>query len=156
MPANGYKTREKDLLIKKSCLPKAGKGLFTRIFIARGELITAYKGTIRTWKKITENEVFNGYVFYINRNHVVDAMQTKKAPGRYANDAKGLGRVNSLRNNSEYIVRGEKVFIRAIKDIPAGAEILVDYGKEYWDVIKYNNKLRTKKAKKQKTPLVKR
>jgi hypothetical protein len=33
------------------------------------------------------------------------------------------------------------VYIDATRDIPAGAEILVDYGKEYWDVIRYNQKI---------------
>lgn len=146
MPVKVYKTREKDLFIKKSGLPGAGKGLFTHEPITAGELVTAYKGRASTWKKITQNETFNGYVFYISRNHVVDAMKTMQAMGRYANDAKGLNKIKGLRNNCEYIIRQKKVFIRAIRNIPAGAEILVDYGKEYWDVVKQNLKLRKKET----------
>jgi hypothetical protein len=30
------------------------------------------------------------------------------------------------------------VFIFAMRDIPAGSELLVGYGKEYWDIMKEN------------------
>ena len=43
-------------------------------------------------------------------------------------------------NNAEYKELGLNVFLVAKKDIPAGGEILVDYGKEYWDIIRYNMK----------------
>jgi len=72
---------------------------------------------------------------------VVDASTYLKAQGRYANDARGLTRIKGLRNNAEYAAEGDRVYIDATRDIPAGAEILVDYGKEYWDVIRYNQKI---------------
>ncbi len=59
---------------------------------------------------------------------------------RYANDARGLTKVTGITNNCSYTNNGLKVFIEAIKDIPAGSEILVNYGKAYWDVIKENMK----------------
>jgi hypothetical protein len=34
-----------------------------------------------------------------------------------------------------------RVFIEAKKDIAADGEIFVNYGKEYWETIRYNNKL---------------
>ena len=33
------------------------------------------------------------------------------------------------------------MFIVAKKDIPAGAEIFVDYGREYWQNVRHNLKL---------------
>ena len=141
-----HSINERNLVIKNSGLPGAGKGLFTQKKIQKGALVVEYSGRIRTWKEIQASEIFNGYVFYITRNHVVDAMKNRKAPGRYANDAKGQNRVKGLRNNATYITKQKKVFIQATRDIPAGAEILVDYGKEYWDVIRYNKKLAAKKA----------
>jgi SET domain-containing protein len=47
-------------------------------------------------------------------------------------------------------VDDKKVFIEAIKDIPAGSEILVSYGKEYWDVMKENAKFEKKEKSKNK------
>lgn len=135
------------LIVKRSTIPGAGKGLFTRKAIPKASLVVEYKGNITTWKAVQESESFNGYVFYINRNHVVDALRTKKALGRYANDAKGISKVKGIRNNAVYAVRKAKVYIQAIRDIPAGAEILVDYGKEYWAVIRHNRRLDKSKNK---------
>lgn len=141
---------EKKLVVKKSLLPGAGKGLFTQEFIPKSSLIIEYTGKVKTWKDIQDSTVFNGYVFYITRNHVVDAMKTLKALARYANDAKGINRVKGLRNNAEYAVKKNKVFIKATMNIPAGAEIMVGYGKEYWASIRHNKKINIKSAAKNK------
>ena len=134
-----------ELTIRRSTIPGAGKGLFTKTPIAKGALIVEYKGKITTWKAVQENEHFNGYVFYINRNHVIDASRTLKAYGRYANDAKGLSKIKGLRNNATYAIRRHKVFIQATRNIPANSEILVDYGKEYWPAVRYNMRLDAQK-----------
>ena len=76
-------------------------------------------------KKVLEGNTFNGYVFYINRHHVIDAKDTIKALGRYANDADGLFKIKGLVNNSNYVTIGGRIYIKAIKDIIAGVEILV-------------------------------
>jgi uncharacterized protein len=132
---------EKQLVVKRSTIPGSGKGLFTKQFIAKETRIVEYKGKITTWKIIKESPVFNGYVFYINRNRVIDAMNYKKAFGRFANDAKGITKIKGLKNNCRYEVEGNKVFIIAAINIDAGNEIFVSYGKDYWDVIRYNQKL---------------
>ncbi len=94
-----------------------------------------------TWKEVNHRKCSNRYIFYIDRNHVIDASNHGKALGRYANDAKGLYRHEGLKNNAEYVADGYRVFIEATRDIPAGSEILVDYGREYWDIIRYNQKI---------------
>lgn len=134
-----YKT--KTLYISQSTIPDAGKGLFTSEAIKKGERIVEYKGRIRTWKEVTDAGVFNGYVFYVNRNHVIDAKTYLKAMGRYANDAKGLTRSKGIINNAEYKKYNKRVYIHATRNIPADAEIFVGYGKDYWDVVKENMKL---------------
>jgi SET domain-containing protein len=139
--SNTMASLEKHLVIKRSLLKNAGKGLFTKKNIRKGERIVEYKGRIRTWKEIKAEDEFNGYVFYINRDHVIDAKKTRRARARYANDAKGLSKVTGIRNNCKYEQDGLKVYITAIKDIPAGSEILVGYGKEYWDTVKENKEL---------------
>jgi len=126
---------EKHLLIKKSRIPGAGKGLFTKQFIAKGTRIVEYKGKITTWKNVLQGKNFNAYVYYINRNYVIDAMRRKTALARYANDANGLSKNHTFRNNAKYVIDGKRVFIEAKKDIEAGEEILVSYGNEYWNVV---------------------
>ncbi len=129
------------LIIKRSTLPGAGKGLFTKNYIAKGNAIVEYKGTITTWKDVDHTEGENGYIYYVKRNYVIDARPHPLSLARYANDARGLKKVKGILNNAEYKEIGLKVFIVAKKDIAAGAEIFVDYGKEYWDTIRYNIKL---------------
>lgn len=129
------------LIVKKSTLPNSGNGLFTKVFIPKGTAIVEYKGKITPWKEVDNNKGDNGYIYYVKRNHVIDARRTTSALARYANDARGLTRIKGISNNSEYKETGLKVFITAVKDIPAGSEILVEYGKEYWDVIRYNMKI---------------
>ena len=131
---------EDQLVVKKSKLPGAGKGLFTKKFIPRGTKIVEYKGRISTWKEVEHNKGDNGYIFYVKRDHVINAEPYKKALARFANDASGLSKVKGITNNSEYKEDGLRVFIVAKKDIPAGSEILVDYGKDYWKVIRHNLK----------------
>ena len=94
---------EKHLYVKKSNIPEANKGLFTRTFMPRGTLLVEYKGRITTWKEVLNGKVFNAYVFYINRNHVIDCMTYKKALARFANDANGLNKIENLKNNSRFI-----------------------------------------------------
>lgn len=141
---------EKHLFVKKSTIPKAGKGLFTKIFIPKGKKIVEYKGKKTVWKDVKDDDGKNGYIFYINRNCVIDALPSKKELGRYANDARGLIRIEGIKNNSEYVVEGKRCFIVARKDIPVNSEILVGYGADYWKVIKHNHTIDKKKSPKTK------
>lgn len=131
---------EKNLVIKGSTIPGAGKGLFTEQFIAKGTRIVEYKENSITWKEAKAQEGFNGYVYYIKRDLVIDAKDHLNAFGRFANDASGLNKMKGITNNCQYVIDGSKVFITAIKNIPAGGELLVSYGKEYWEVVRYNIK----------------
>ena len=133
---------EKKLVVRQSNLPGAGKGLFTKTFIPKGTRIVEYKGKVSTWKESDHED--NGYIYYVKRYHVIDARPYPKILARYANDANGLQKIKGLRNNAEYEEEGFRVFIEAKRDIEAGSEILVPYGKEYWDVIRHNMKLEQK------------
>jgi len=126
------------LVVKRSTIPKAGKGLFTKVSIHRGKIIVEYKGKVTTWKDVNDDKGRNRYIYYINRNIVIDAKHDKKGLARYANDSKGPNRKEGIKNNSMYAIVNNRVFIKSIKNILAGAEILVGYGKSYWDVLKEN------------------
>lgn len=128
---------EEQLSIKESTLPGAGKGLFTTGPIAKGEIITEYTGDIRTWKEV-EYDADNAYIYYVNRNRVIDARNNLSSLARYANDAQGLQRIKGITNNATYVNKKNRIYIVALKDILAGSEIFVSYGKEYWDTIRAN------------------
>ncbi len=127
------------LIVKKSKIPKSGKGLFTTHDIAKGEIVVEYEGEKITWKECLQRNQAQkgkgGYYFYINSKNCVDAQYTEWALGRYANDAAGPGRVAGLRNNCVYEVIKGKPYIKATRNIKAGSEIFVAYGKEYWEAL---------------------
>lgn len=112
-------------------------GLFTKIDLKKGDIITEYKGRRRTWAQV-EDDVDNGYIYHIDDQNVIDALKNVNTFGRYANDATGLARVVGLRNNAEYFEEDKRVFIRATRNIAAGKEILVSYGKLYWKQVREN------------------
>lgn len=130
------------LIVKKSQLPNAGKGLFTNKPIKKGEKIIEYKGEIIDWKEYEKRVADNkdGYLFFISKKHCIDAFPTPQHKARYANDAAGLSKVKGLKNNSDYEVFGDKCYIVSRRNIAAGEEIFVNYTKEYWDCIRYNIK----------------
>ena len=125
---------EKFLLVKKSLLPNAGKGLFTKKAIDKGTRIVEYKGKKRKWKDVKHLDGYNGYLMYITRNAVIDALPAVHTLGRYANDAQGLSKVKELRNNCEYVSEGNRCYIEAKRPVDKGEELLVGYGKEFWQL----------------------
>lgn len=127
---------DKYLKVKRSTLPGAGKGLFTTAAIEKGSVITEYKGKITTWEDANHEDGENLYIYYVSKNHVIDAKGNTEAYAHFANDAQGPTKVRGVNNNSDYIIRNKRVFIVATKDIPAKAEILAAYGPEYWDTLK--------------------
>ena len=139
---------ENQLVVKTSTIPGSGNGLFTKKEIAKGARIVEYTGEIITWKQANKERSFSPYIFYVNRNHVIDAVNTPESLGRYANDARGMGKVKGLSNNAQFEKDGLQVYLVATKKIPAGGEIFVGYGKDYWDVIRKNAKIDADAAKK--------
>ena len=138
---------EKQLIVGRSTLKGAGKGLFTSRDISKGKKIVEYKGKITTWKEANEPKAFNGFIYYVNRYHVIDAAPAPNALARYANDAKGIRRKEGLHNNCSYHIEGLRVFIFSMRDIRAGSELFVGYGKEYWDIIRKNRGIKTSAPK---------
>ena len=125
------------LFIRPSQLTGAGKGLFTKVFIPKNAFVVEHKGRVTTWDAV-KHDIDNDYLFYVNRQHVVDAKPYAKALGRFANDAAGTRQIPGLENNCRYSVVEGKVYIKATRDIPAGSEIFVRYGNEYWEQDKKN------------------
>ena len=123
------------LFVKKSRLPGAGKGLYTTRAIRKDAKIIEYRGEIigyNEYRRRARREE-DQYLFYLRRGLCIDALHTPQYKARYANDAAGITRVKGIRNNSEYIIFGDKCFIVASRDIKAGEEIFTDYTKPYWD-----------------------
>lgn len=142
-----------DLAVKKSTLPGAGKGLFTKRDIKKGERFVEYLGEVITEAELdrrAENDIY-GYAFFISKKKCIDAYYQPDALARYANDAKGIVRIKGIKNNCCYTIWKQRGWIQAERNIKAGEEIFVSYGAEYWKDIRYNIKLdKEKKALKKR------
>lgn len=137
------------LIVKRSRLPGAGKGLFTTKPYKKDQVVIEYRGEIIQWKEYRERVAANkdGYLLFISRKKCVDAYSTPQYKARYANDAMGISRVKGVRNNCQYEIHGDRGYIVTTRDIKAGEEIYVDYTKQYWDVMRHNIKLAEEKKK---------
>lgn len=126
------------LIIKKSQLPEAGNGLFTTKFISKDSKIIEYRGEIIGYNEYRRRSrrQEDHYLFFLRMNLCIDAMHTPQYKARYANDAAGITRLKGVRNNSDYIIFGDKCFIVASRDIKAGEEIFVNYTNPYWDYMR--------------------
>jgi SET domain-containing protein len=115
------KTAAVKLDVKKSF---AGLGLFAGEAIKKGSRIIEYIG-----EKVTADEANKRggkYLFEINTKWTIDGT-TRKNTARYINHACGSAANCEAENDRGHI------FILAKKNIEAGAELVYDYGAEYFD-----------------------
>ena len=106
---------DKYLYLKKSKLPKAGKGLFTKTDIPKGTRITEYKGRLQPWRDEKHEDGHNSYIFKLSPRLAINAEKYLKTFGRYANDARGAGKTKRLRNTEDYIAEGTNGYHKALQ-----------------------------------------
>lgn len=99
----------------------AGLGLFAGEDIKKGELIIEYIGNILT-KEEADKKTSSQYLFEVSRNKTIDGTPRWNI-ARYAN--------HSCDGNAESDVTKGRVFVKAIKNIKEGEEIVYDYGEEF-------------------------
>jgi len=112
--------------IKKSNIDKNGQGLYAIKDIKEGTKIIDYVGKIITKKKTEESEKFDNskpiYLFNLNARYDLDG-DISWNTARLIN--------HSCLNNCDYIGKGLKLWITAIRDIKKGEELTCDYGFSY-------------------------
>lgn len=101
----------------------AGLGLFAAEPIKKGELIIEYIGNILN-KEEADKVKANQYLFEVNRNKTIDG-SVRWNIARYCNHA------CEEVANAESEIRKGRVFVKAIKSIEEGEEIVYDYGEEF-------------------------
>ena len=116
------------LRIKASGINGAGLGLFTSRPFKKGEHITSYSGDYAALRGPRDG---GAYDLEITKHRAIRAARTNTAPGRWLNDARGN---SELTNNTEFVMDRNRGTgrLRATRNIPAGAELLVPYGASYW------------------------
>ena len=120
----------KSITIKPSMIPGSGLGLFAEENIKPGQPIVQITGPRYSEEKALELEM-NGYLLDAadNTGEAIDG----EGPARYANDAFGITRMPGIANNSAFILYEDgTMWLEATRNIKAGSEIFVSYGRTYW------------------------
>lgn len=126
---------EKQLVVKSSGIPGAGKGLFTTIAIEKETVITEFSGekishTIGAARSIM-NESHS--LLYLNQKYFVDSYADKSCMATFINDAIGEVRINGIDNNTTIHRANGRIYVIALRDIQAGEELFLEYGPDYWN-----------------------
>jgi len=100
----------------------SGLGLFACEDIRRGERVIEYTGECVDDAEADRRS--NRYIFEVAKNLNIDGSRRSNS-ARYANHA--------CRPNCTDRIEGKRVFYYAIRNIRAGDELTIDYGKEYYD-----------------------
>lgn len=102
-----------------------GKGVFALSDFAQGETIIEYVGEIITWKEALRRHPHDPqdpnhtFYFHIDETHVIDAKYGGNS-SRWIN--------HSCKPNCEPDEVGQRIFIKARRNILAGEELNYDYG----------------------------
>ena len=100
-----------------------GLGLFATRPIKKRSRIAEYKGPLLPTKQAEKAERRgNRYLYEINSRWTIDGSPRRNV-ARYAN--------HSCNPNAETVDVGHRVFIRALRNIKPGEEIVYDYGADY-------------------------
>ena len=111
--------RREDFAVRRTA---TGLGLFTLRPIKSGKRIIEYTGTIITSEEADRRG--GKYLFELDEKHAVDGTRRSNL-ARYIN--------HSCRPNAEGLTTGKRIWIWAVRDIEAGEELTLDYGKQYVD-----------------------
>ncbi len=102
-----------------------GKGVFAVQDLAEGETLIEYIGEIINWKEALRRhphdpkDANHTFYFHIDEDHVIDAKHGGNS-SRWIN--------HSCKPNCEADEQDGRVFIKALRKIPAGEELFYDYG----------------------------
>lgn len=115
--------------IKKSKIPKAGKGTFAKVDIPKGTTFGEYVGEVFTGDDISKAE--GDYLFSVS----VKGKEVKIIDGKDPGKSSWVRFVNSPLKfedgNAHFYQYDQKIFIKARKEIKKGEEILAYYGDTY-------------------------
>lgn len=137
-------TMKDNVIIKKSNIIKAGRGLFAKKKFLPGDLILPYEGAILNSKEFHElykKQICAKMVLNVDRNIYIDSSNPKDENeplfmGAFANDTYNTTyKHNAVFQSSKNMTP----FLQAIQTIEPDEEIFVDYGPVYWKNQKEND-----------------
>jgi SET domain-containing protein len=124
---------QKDLILKKSKISGAGKGVFAARDFKKDEFLGVYLGNILSEKQFNNTKdtsyvwevSVNGRHFYIDAKHVKSNNKL-----RFVNGA--MSESQQQKVNVESYQYGGMIRYRTIKSVKEGTEFVIEYGDEYW------------------------
>jgi uncharacterized protein len=120
-------SRASDFRIAPSTVPGAGLGLYTKISRQKGKLLLRYSGSVRPLEEflaLSDRSTSMRYGLRIGKK-VIDARHSHSCLARFINTPKGL-------SSPIYNCKFAGVSVVAVRNIPAGSELFVGYGRSYW------------------------
>lgn len=116
-----------DFEVKRSTIPGAGRGLFSRVSIDLEETIGYYAGEVITSDELLAGR-FSGsdYILWVSRNYLIVGEGERANYTRYIN--------HSETPNAFLIVstRWKTARFECVKPIALGDEIFFNYGEDFW------------------------
>jgi hypothetical protein len=141
--------QKKGLKIKKSTIPRAGMGLFTTKPIGANARIAKYGGPLVPRAQFEAAD--SKYGLTVTNALVMDGSSTQSGLGRWANDCRRTNRENKecKDNNARLVVANDRTasLKAGRRPIPAGSEIMVAYGANYWRAQDRANRAKAKGVK---------
>lgn len=119
------KKDKKEALIEVKDSGVHGRGVYALRPMAAGKKIIEYKGEIISWEEALErhphdpSQPTHTFYFHLDDGHVIDGKHQ-------GNDAKWIN--HSCEPNAEAEQKGDRVFLRALRDLTPGEELFFDYG----------------------------
>ncbi|HNY51534.1 MAG TPA: SET domain-containing protein-lysine N-methyltransferase [Smithella sp.] len=102
-----------------------GRGVYAIRPIKAGDTVLEYKGEIITWKKALarhphdKSQPHHTFYFHLDDGHVIDAKY-------HGNSARWIN--HSCKPNLEADQDGNRIFLKALRNITIGEELSYDYG----------------------------
>jgi SET domain-containing protein len=107
------------LVVKRTA---TGLGLFTLKTIRYNKRIVEYTGTILTNEEVDQRT--GKYFFVLDAKRAIDG-SSRENIARYIN--------HSCRPNARGYTTGNRIWIWSLREIEAGEQITINYGKSYFD-----------------------
>lgn len=133
----------RNMEIKQSNIPDAGRGVFTKAFLPKGTFLGYYRGKIVNLDKIKNTD----YVLTIDDGTAIC--------GKHSNHFSAMINCPTATQYSPNVMFTTEGQLNTIRDIKANEELYVDYGRGYWTArpdllydIAQKNIRKTRRAKK--------
>lgn len=120
--------KQEKVVAKTSLLLNAGMGLFAAEHIEKDEYFCEYIGEVYSTAQAIKL-IDKSYLMRLGPNVYIDAKNTMDVMARYINDCRKKNRYNVKFHK---VPEKQHAKVIALRDIKAGEELYVDYGKWYW------------------------